>query len=80
MLGSYTKFGGIPMPRSAVSYETLIRGPRIVYPLDILRMGVARWTFLLVCVRLGHRIITNHAWAHAVTRSYPVPPKRGVSP
>ena len=49
-------------------------------PLDILRMGVARWTFVLVCVWLGHRVITNHVWAQAVTRAYPVPPKRRVPP
>ena len=28
--------------------------PPIVYPLDILRMGVARWTFVLGCDWLGH--------------------------
>src|SRR5215216_7460956 len=32
MLGSHAWFGGVPMPRSASSCGTLIRGPRIVYP------------------------------------------------
>src|SRR5215216_6340148 len=32
MLGSHAWFGCVLMPRSASSYGTLIRGPRIVYP------------------------------------------------
>src|SRR4051812_39335358 len=34
-------------------------------------MGVARWTFVLGCVRLGHRVITKHVCAQDFTRSYP---------
>ena len=45
--------------------------PRSSTPLDILRMGVARWTFVLGCVWLGHRVIKNHVCAQDVTRSYP---------
>src|SRR4051812_39746554 len=51
--------------------------PPIVYLLDILRMGVARWTFVLGCVWLGHRVTTNHVCAQAVTRSYPHAIKNG---
>src|SRR3954464_7386443 len=40
-------------------------------------MGVSRWTFVLGCVWLGHRVITNHVCAQAVARFYPVPPKTG---
>ena len=36
----------------AIGVDLLV--PPIVYPLDILRMGVARWTFVLGCVWLGH--------------------------
>src|SRR4051812_13566411 len=71
--------------RKEVHWSTLVRTekaigvdllvPRSSTPLDILRMGVARWTFFLGCVWLGHRIITNHVCAQAVTRFYPVPPK-----
>src|ERR1041384_4544769 len=45
--------------------------PRSSTPLDILRMRVAWWTFVLGCVWLGHRVITNHVCAQDVTRSYP---------
>ena len=44
-------------------------------PLDMLQMGVALWTFLLVCVWLGHRSMINHVGAQVVTRSRPVDPK-----
>src|SRR3954471_11766938 len=60
------------------SYETLICGPRIVYPLDVLMKGVARWIFLLVCAWLGYWIIPNHVWAYVVTRSNLISPKWGV--
>src|SRR3954464_4498426 len=54
--------------------------PRSSTPLDILRLGVARWKFFLGCVWLGHWVITNHVCAQAVTRSYPVPSKTGNCP
>ena len=54
MLGPHASFGGIPMPRSTVSDETLISGARVVYPFDFLRTTVDQWTFLLVCVGVGH--------------------------
>src|SRR4051812_43767439 len=57
-----------PGTEKAIGVDLLV--PPIVYPRDILRMGVARWTFCLGCVWLGHRIITNHVSAQAVTRSY----------
>ena len=44
----------------------LFCGPRIVYPLDFVRMGVARWNFLLVCVWLVHMVMTNHFGAQVV--------------
>ena len=53
----------------------LICGPQIVYPLDMLWMGVAQWNFLLVCVWLGHRSIRNQVGAQALTRFHPVDPK-----
>src|SRR3954468_17175465 len=64
------------------SYGESYRGrsagpPDRLPPLDILRMGVARWTVVLGCVWLGHRFITNHGCAQDVKRSYPVPPKTG---
>src|SRR3954471_6160645 len=62
-----------PCTKKAIGVDLLV--PSIVYPLDILRMGVARWTFVLGCVWLGHRVSRNHVCAQAVTRSYLVPPK-----
>src|SRR3954467_15474160 len=50
----------------------------IVYPIDVLMKGVARWIFLLVCTWLGYRIISNHVWAQFVRRSNPVSLKLGV--
>src|SRR4051812_13019181 len=45
-----------PGTEKAIGVDLLV--PLIVYPLDILRMGVARWTFVLGCVWLGH------IWGH----------------
>src|ERR1043165_8059950 len=64
-----------PGTGKAIGVDLLV--PPIVYPLDILRMGVARWTFVLGCVWLGHRVITNHVCAQAVSRSYPRSIKNG---
>src|SRR3954468_10283152 len=58
-----------PGTEKAIGVDLLV--PPIVYPLDILPMGVARWTFVLGCVWFGHRVITNHVCAQDVTRSYP---------
>src|SRR3954470_18046842 len=58
-----------PRTEKAIGVDLLVHP--IVYPLDILQMGVARWTFVLGCFWLGHRVITNHVCAQAVTRSYP---------
>src|SRR4051812_40363401 len=57
-----------PGTEKSIGVELMV--PPIVYHLDILWMGVARWTFVLGCVWLGHRVITNHVCAQAVTRSY----------
>src|SRR3954463_15602342 len=64
-----------PRTEEAIGVDPLVL--RSSTPLDILRMGVARWTIVLGCVWLGHRVITNHACAQDVKRSYPVPPKTG---
>src|SRR4051812_40830403 len=58
-----------PLTEKAIGVDLLV--PLIVYPLDIPRMGVARWSFVLGCVLLGNRVITNHACAQSITRSYP---------
>src|SRR3954465_10801297 len=63
-------------PRTEKAIGVDLRVLPIVYPLDILRIGVA-WTVVLGCVWLGHRFITNHVCAQDVKRSYPVPPKTG---
>ena len=49
-----------PRTEKAIGVDLLVPP---IYPLDILRMGVARWTFVLGCVWLGHRVITNHVCA-----------------
>src|SRR3954469_213036 len=67
-----------PSTEKAIGVDLLV--PPIVYPLDILRMGVAWWTFVLGCVWLGHRVITNHVCDHDVTRSYPRSIKNGEFP
>src|ERR1043165_6785129 len=41
-----------PGTEKAIGVDLLV--PPIIYPLDILRMGVARWTFFLGCIWLGH--------------------------
>src|SRR4051812_7034995 len=64
-----------PGTEKSIGVDLLV--PPIVYPLDILRMGVARWTFVLGCVWLGHRVITNHVCAQDVKRSYPRPIENG---
>jgi hypothetical protein len=38
----------------APSTKTLARASRVVYPLDVHRKGVAKWSLLLVCVWLCH--------------------------
>ena len=43
-------------------------GPGSSAPLDILPVGVAQWTFLLVCVWLVHMIIPNHFGAQVVPK------------
>src|ERR1043165_6716261 len=63
-------------PSYGESYRGRSAGPPLSStPIDIIWIGVARWTFVLGCVWLGHRFITNHICAQTVTRSYPVPPK-----
>ena len=42
-------------------------GPRIVYPYSNLRTRVARWTFLLVLVCLGHMYMESQGWANFAT-------------
>ena len=49
--------------------------PQIAYPLDMLRMGVAQWTFLLVCVWLFNRSMRNHVGAQVVTKFHLEDPK-----
>src|SRR3954468_1013079 len=56
-----------PLTEKAIGVDLWVH--RSSTPLDILRMGVARWTFVLGCVWLGHRVITNHVCAQVVTRS-----------
>jgi hypothetical protein len=46
MLGPYASFGGIPTLQSALSRETLDRGPRVVYPSETLRTAVDLWDFI----------------------------------
>src|SRR3954468_9646858 len=74
----YEKKSPLVKPRTEKAIGVDLRVLPIVYPpLDILRMGVARWTVVLGCVWLGHRFITNHACAQDVKRPYPVLPKYG---
>jgi hypothetical protein len=48
--------------QSAIVSKPCPTCPGSFIPLDIIRMGVPWWTFLPICVWLGHRIITNHVW------------------
>ena len=63
------------MTRSTVSDETLIYGAHVVYPFNFLEMMVDQWTFLLVCVGLGHRTLENQVGAKVLTRFHPVDKK-----
>ena len=65
---------------SAFFCETLICGPRNIYPLDNLLRGVARCSFLLFCVCLGHIYDLESFWSQVVAISYPVSPERVVFP
>ena len=80
VVGPHASFGPTPTPRSPLFFETLTGGPRIVYPLDILLGGVARCSFLLFCVCLGHIYDIDPCWSQVVAISYPVSPERVVSP
>ena len=51
-------FGGVPTLRCPASAKPRIRweNPNVfVYPLELRRKGVGKWTFWLGCVRLGPR-------------------------
>src|SRR4051812_1111028 len=48
--------------------------------LDLPLAGVARRSYLLFCVCLGHRVMRNHVGSQVGALSYPVSPKRGDSP
>src|SRR3954468_837298 len=58
-----------PRTEKAIGVDLLV--PPFVYPPTYSPDGGSRWTFVLGCVWLGHRVITNHVCAQAVTRSYP---------
>src|SRR4051812_9939014 len=49
-------------------------------PLDLPLAGVARHSYLLFCVCLGHRFMSNHVGSEVGALSYPVSPQRGDSP
>ena len=49
-------------------------------PIYVRRKGVAQWTFLLGCVRLGHRNMRNQILPQIDTRFHPVRPKGEFSP
>ena len=67
ILGANASFHVIPTLRRSSSGETLDRGPRIVYPYSYLRTRVARWTYLLVLVGLGHMYMESQGWANFAT-------------
>src|SRR3954451_23761534 len=49
-------------------------------PLDVPLTGVARRSYLLFCVCLGHTVMRNHVGSQVGALSYPVSPQRGDSP
>ena len=67
VIGAHASFHVILMLRWSSSSETLDRGPQIVYPYSNLCTRVARWTFVLVLVRLGHIYMESKGWAHFAT-------------
>ena len=55
-------FGGVfdaSEPRFGETLDPLEKVKVPVYPFEQSRKGVGQWTFLLGCVRLGHRNIQN---------------------
>ena len=78
-LGPHASFGCTPMPWSAFFCETLIHGPQIIYPLDVLLRGVAWCSFRFFCVCLGHIYYVCSCWSQVVAICYPVSLELGVS-
>ena len=76
MVGTHASFPGIPTLRWSFSRETLACGPRQSTPLDMLRMGVAPWNFLLVCVWLGHSNMPKQGLTQDSRRFPGVDPRR----
>jgi hypothetical protein len=68
-----------PEAPEAPSIETLACASRVIYPLDVHRKGVAKWTLLLVCVWLGHRNIPKQGWTQDSIRFPGVIPTTVVS-
>src|SRR3954469_18377861 len=64
-------------PRTKKATGVDLRVLPIVYPPRYSPDGGIPMDFVLGCVCLGHRFITNHVCAQDVKRSYPVPPKTG---
>ena len=67
VIGAHVSFDVIPTLRWSSSGKTGDWGPRIVYPYSNLRTRVARWTFLLVLVRLGHMYMESKGLTHFAT-------------
>src|SRR3954462_14767191 len=67
-----------PGTEKAVGVDLLV--PPIVYPPRYSPDGGSRWTSVLGCVWLGHRVITNHVCAKLLQDPSPFHRKRGVHP
>ena len=68
------------MPQSAFFLRNLDPWASDRLPLHVLLRGVARCSFILFCVCLGHIYDIEPCWSQVVAISYPVSPERVVSP
>ena len=76
-------FGGVPTLRAPLRRNPESAGKTLTFPstpIDVRRKGVAQWTFLLACVRSGHRNLRNQSLPQIDTRFHPVRPNGEFSP
>ena len=76
-------FGGVPTHLGPLRRNPEAAGKTLTFsstPIDVRRKGVGQWTFLLGCVRLGHRKVRNQSLPQINTRFHPVRPKGEFSP
>ena len=86
MIWNHLGFGGFPTLRGPLRRNPESAGKTLTFsstPIDVRLKGVGQWTFLLGCVRLGHRKTQNQDPPQPLPRFPPFRPKwefRAISP